>query len=174
MSPLLCRALMSVAASLALPCVPTFAATPEGDGAGRAWFEDHWINLEVDWEEAGACHVGVTTVCYRTEKDMDADLAATGEAVTLAASCASSVRLYDGISYTNNVLLLSQRLTPLNLSSYGFDNATTSYKVGGCDADFYAGANLGGSTYPGNTAAFAQSPSMATGWNNVISSVYIN
>ena len=94
--------------------------------------------------------------------------------VALLAVCGTPLRLYNGISYTGTVLALAQRGTPLNLSGYGFDNATTSYKVGGCDADFYTGPSQTGSSYPGNTAAFAQSPSMVTGWNNTISSVYIN
>lgn len=72
------------------------------------------------------------------------------------------------------MLNLSTRATPLNLSNYGFDNLTSSYKVGGCDTEFYSSANLGGSLYTGSTGAGSQEPLLLSGWNNVVSSVYIS
>ncbi len=144
--------------------------------AGSAWFEDHWIDLTVSWEQATACDVQPDlTICYRTEATMIAELAAarTATAFTTLAACSTSLRLYDGTTYTGTVLNLSTRATVLNLSVYGFDNLTSSYKVGGCDPDFYSSANLGGSLYTGSTGAGSQAPSMLSGWNNVVSSVYI-
>lgn len=179
MNTLIRRALVALATlplvALAMP--DTALATPPNSGS-LAWFEDHWIDLSVDWEEATACEVGTSgTFCYRTERELLAAArraAAMSSAGALAATCGSSLRLYDGISYSGNVLMLSLRWTTLNLSTFGFDNLTTSYKVGGCDAEFYSGAGLSGSAYPGNTSATAQAATMSTGWNNLVSSVYIN
>ncbi|MEQ1701188.1 MAG: hypothetical protein ABMA25_13830 [Ilumatobacteraceae bacterium] len=171
------RALAVLAALIAFAAPLTVHAADSSPG-NLAWFEDHWIDLSVDWEEATACDVGTNgTVCYRTEQLLNAAVwrasSTTSGVGILALSCASAVRLYDGISYTGNVLNLSTRQSIINLSGYGFDNVTTSYKVGACDAEFYSGANFGGSAYPGNTSASAQSASMASGWNNLVSSVYI-
>ena len=62
----------------------------------------------------------------------------------------------------------------LNLSTYGFDNDTSSYRVGACASTFWAGASGSGSVYPGPTGANASASSMLSGWNNVVSSVYIS
>jgi hypothetical protein len=161
--------------------VPGTETSAAGRGT-RAWYGDHWIDLARDWETATACSVGDDgAFCFATEAEMDAYLASTGSAVavaagpiTLALSCASSLRLYDGTSYTGSALHLSARGTYLNLSSYGFDNRTSSYKVGACDSYFYSGASGSGALYPiGNTQAFDQFTSMLVGWNNTVSSVYI-
>ena len=178
MKRLLCRALMVIAGVLYAPGMASSAHANSSDAVGVAWFEDHWIDLAVDWEGATACAVGpLGAVCFRTEEELEATLSklpTSSDMVALAGTCSSALRLYNGISYTGNVLVLTSTNAPINLSSLGFDNLTTSYKVGACDAGFYSGANLGGSAYPGNTAAFAQSPNMITGWNNTTSSVYIN
>lgn len=105
---------------------------------------------------------------------MDDALAADRSSVVAPlAVCASFLRLYDGTSYAGTTISLSTRLTYLNLSAYSFDNLTSSYKVGACDVDLFANASGAGSVYPGATTANSQSPSMSSGWNNVISSVYI-
>lgn len=174
----LIRRVTAAAVLLVAVSAPTTASAAVSANGTLAWFEDHWIDLSVDWEEATACDVGPTgIVCYRSEKELSAAArrrASSSSAVgTMALYCGSSLKLYDGISYTGNMLALNLRFTPLNLSAYGFDNVTTSYKVGACDVELYAGPNLTGSTYPGNTAVYAQSSSMSTGWNNLVSSVYI-
>ena len=69
------------------------------------------------------------------------------------------------------MLYLTTRQLVLNLSSYGFDNVTSSYKVGACATSFYSLSNAGGGWF--SRAAFAQSTSMPAGFNNVVSSVYI-
>lgn len=184
MHTLVQRALIAVAATLTAVVTPAMAeAQQQRQATTPAWFEDHWIDLAVSWEGAGACEVGEEIiVCFRNESELNAfdsrgDAHATESApsvsVTALANCASSVKLYNGISYTGTMLSFVQRGVAINLSAYGFDNATTSYKIGGCDADFYSGPSQSGSVYPGNTAAFAQSASMLTGWNNTISSIYI-
>lgn len=72
------------------------------------------------------------------------------------------------------MLSLSTRYTAINLAPYGFDNVTSSYKVGACRSGFYDGSSGGGSIYPGSTGAGAQAASMASGWDNRVSSVVIN
>ena len=143
-----------------------------------AWFEDHWIDLSVSWEDAGACDIGgvsdVTIVCFRDERALDDALAAHRDmAFAITSVCSSSLRLYADASYSGAVLSLSTRSATLSLSNYSFDNVTSSYKVGACDAEFWEGSGGTGSAYPGNTTAGAQSATMVTGWDNRISSVLI-
>lgn len=167
-----------LAAAVIVPTPGVHADRSNGETpASKAWFEDHWIDLTVSWDGATACDVQPDiTICYRTEAAMNTELdaAQTTSAFTTLTSCSTSLRLYDGTTYTGTVLNLSTRTTILNLSVYGFDNLTSSYKVGACDSDFYSAANLGGSLYAGSTVAGSQAASMLSGWNNVVSSVYIN
>ena len=137
--------------------------------------------MATSWESATACAVSAAgAVCFATEREMDAYLAPTATAATASGAapalvCSTSMRLYDGASYTGNLLYLSSQGTILNLANYGFDNATTSYKIGACSSYFYSGASGGGSLYPiQNTQAFDQYPTMLSGWNNAVSSVYMN
>jgi hypothetical protein len=146
----------------------------------EAQFEGDTIDLSQGWGAARACAVTAAAVnCYRSEAEMDAALAAAAGASTgsevgiLTVSCSSSLRLYTGTSYSGSVLYLAVRLVAINLSPLGFDNTTSSYRVGACDSDLYSGANLGGSLYPGDTSAGAQAASMVSGWNNIVSSVFL-
>lgn len=176
------RALAATCALVAVFPLPAEAA-PDGPAPSGSLvtFEGHQIDLARGWGEATACAVTDTgTTCYRTEAEMDAatktptPATSTTEAswaTTTASTCSSSLRLYDGTSFTGTVLSLSTRASLITLSTYGFDNKTSSYKVGACAAVLYSGIQSG--TYPGNTAANAQATSMQSGWNNVISSVLI-
>ncbi|MBI4885044.1 MAG: hypothetical protein HY826_13420 [Actinobacteria bacterium] len=164
--------------------VNPLAADAAGRGQ-RAWYNDHWINMATDWETATACTVDASgAFCFTTEAELDEYLAASSPsvatAVTTAApvvaafSCGTTLRLYDGTSYTGSLLQLTSEGIYLNLGDFGFNNRTSSYKVGGCSSLFYSGASGGGSLYPTSyTEAGDQFPSMLTGWNNTISSVYI-
>jgi hypothetical protein len=147
-----------------------------------ATYNGRTIDLRHGWQGAGACHVDAraSTTCFETEAQMDAFIDAnrrpgnaSGLKSSARANCATNLRLYDGISYGGFVLDVAVRLTIVNLSGLGFDNATTSYRVGACSAVMWAGASGGGGAYPGNTSAGAQSPNMVAGWNNTISSVYL-
>jgi hypothetical protein len=160
--------------------VGTPASATDARPTTLARYGDHWIDMANDWESAKACTVGADgAFCFATERQLDAYLSssttAVASGVSIAAACSSSLRLYDGVTYTGAILHLTTQWTIHNLSSYGFDNRTSSYKVGACSSLFYSGASGGGSLYPtGNTQAFDQFASMLTGWNNVLSSVYIN
>lgn len=154
---------------------PTASASTVDDGGVIAWFDGAWIDLTDGWGEARACTSdGRTTVCYRSEAEMDrAAHTSTGFSVVPLAACSSSLRLYRSTSYGGAVLQLTTRYTYINLSGYGFDNDTSSYRVGACAAYFYDGANGGGSVYPGSTGAGVSASSMVSGWDNRISSVYV-
>lgn len=175
-----------ITASLVLAATAVgFAPTALADQAPAkpgvtASFEGTTFDMSNGWGAASACHVTDTAVtCYRSEAAMDR---AVGEATTdrslsgtssasFAANCSSSLRLYDGTSHTGAVISLSTRQSVLSLSVYGFDNRTSSYRVGACSSSLYSG--IGTSKYGGNTSAYASATSMASGWNDVISSVFI-
>lgn len=173
------RALVSLAF---VACVSWSGATAAAD-TGRgviASFEGGWINLAEGWGEATACTSdGVTAECYRTEAEMNAashpSVGATARSVGIVPllACASSLKLYRSTSFTGAVLQLTSRGAYINLSTYGFDNDTSSYKVGACTSYFYDGASGGTPLYPGTTTANSSATSMLTGWDNRVSSVYI-
>ncbi len=152
----------------------TVAASPAGVVAE---FEGSTLDLAESWGAAKACAITASSaVCYRSEAEMDAALAAAvvgSDVGVLSVSCSSSLRLYSGSSYSGSVLYLAVRQVAINLSPLGFDNVTSSYRVGACDSELYGGANLGGSLYPGDTSAGAQAASMVSGWNNAVSSVFL-
>ncbi len=180
-----------------LVAISAISSTPGGlaeglsrtDGA-TAVFEGEVINLAAGWGEANACliwqDVGVSE-CFRTEREMDdriAELETRGAAsasaiggggvVTAGLTCSGYLRLYDGTWYGSPVLYLRDRFQWLNLSVYGFNQKTSSYKVGPCYSYFADYANGGGAWYPTYlTEAYDLSPTMISGWNNDVSSVYI-
>ncbi|MFL6042074.1 MAG: hypothetical protein ACJ740_11810 [Gaiellales bacterium] len=164
---------------IALPA--TTAAAAEDDSAPSsgviAEFEGSTINLAEGWGDANACSVTADgTTCYRTEAEMDAAVAATASTAARLSHeigplgvCSTSLRLYDGTSFDGQVVSFTTTGSLITLSSYGFDNKTSSYKVGACAATLYSGIQT--SPYPGNTGAGAQATSMLSGWDNTISSV---
>lgn len=157
-----------------------------------AIYDGRLIDMSKDWEGAGACLVWSEAIgtpeCFDTEEQMDDRITELeslttsvpesiggGSAIMLAASCSGSLKLYDGTSYGGQVVSLWDRSEWLNLSIYGFDNKTSSFKIGPCSAYFAANADGGGSWYPiAGTEAYDVAPTMSSGWNNVVSSIYIN
>jgi hypothetical protein len=135
---------------------PAVGAGSRPSGPSFATFEGTVIDLRTGWGEATAClSDGVSTSCFRTEAELDAALSdpsqEAGSAagidgpVALALSCSGQLRLWTGNSYSGSVLALTTRGVILNLW-----------------------------TYPGSTSAGSMSAVMASGWNNVVSSVYIS
>lgn len=177
-------AAVAIAGSAAVP-VASASGTIDVSDPTQAVFEGELIDLDRTWGQATAC-VELTTFveCFRTESALlDAypglvDSKPTGNSarnvLSASSTCSSSLRLYRSTSYAGGVLYLTTRLVTFNLSSYGFDDDTSSYVVGACSASFYSAANLGGSLYPGSTVAYASSASMLSGWNDVVSSVIIS
>jgi hypothetical protein len=155
----------------------TAADVPSGSSPGAviASFAGGRIDLTKGWGDATACWSdGASTACFRTEAEMDRTMnASLTISVVPLASCSSSLRLYRSTAFAGGVLSLTTQNTYINLSAYGFDNDTSSYRVGACAAAFYDGANGGAPVYPGATGAGASASSMVAGWDNRISSVYI-
>lgn len=153
----------------ALFAVPTSGSAAPGTG------DDSVVRSQIDlrggWGNSRACDVSAAGVrCYRSEAAMDRALGLQTTPIS-ASQCSGSLRLYDGVSYGGTVLSLRTRGTLIALANYGFNNRTSSYKVGPCASRLYNG--IGTSRYPGNTSAGARAPRMLSGWNNVISSVLI-
>jgi len=174
----LSRSCVVIVCAVAVPTGAVLATDTHEPGV-IASFEGQQIDLSKDWGDAQACVIAPDGArCYRTEREMDAaegdpaaQAAPSGGVVALAA-CSSSVRLYDGTSYSGNVLQLTTRGVYHNLASLGFDNLTSSYKIGACSARFYD-TTSGSTLYPGSTIANASATSMLSGWNNRVGSVYI-
>jgi hypothetical protein len=174
---------LMLAAMLTLVVVASTPAAGASNDGALAWYERELIDLSDGWGGAQACHFGpdVTApgTCFDSEDAMDSWLARNsasdpfGPAAAFS-SCSSSLRLYDGTGYSGGSLNLTSRAVWLNLASYGFDQRTSSFKVGACASKFTKNANGGGAAYPLYlTEAFDQSSSMLSGWDNDVSSVYI-
>ena len=160
----------------ALFALPITAAPVQALGSTGvlATFEGHTIDLSKGWGDARACTVEASGVtCYRSELSMNQaeSLTSSGEAAVASLTCSPALRLYDGASFTGTVLFITTRGALVTLASLGFDNVTSSYRIGGCAANLYSGVLTG--LYPGNTAANAQSATMLAGWSNVLSSVLV-
>jgi hypothetical protein len=117
--------------------------------------------------------------CFASEKELDDRLLALGQeksgSLARLANCSTGLRLYDGTGYSGSVLVVLDRSVWINLSIYGFDNLTSSYKVGACSSYFAENSSGGGSWYPTSaTEAWDQASSMLAGWSNRVSSVYQN
>lgn len=165
----------AVACAITLAGAQPAAASATTDTATDqyATFEGEVIDMSADRSEAVACAITATgNRCYRSEAEMDRNEQTVPAA--RAGSCSSSLRLYSGTGYSGGVTSIFARNTWINLSTYGADNTTSSYKVGACSTAFRSGNFGTGSNYPGSTSAYAQSTSMVSGWNNVVSSVRLS
>ncbi len=174
-----------IALAFVAAVAPLRAAAEEAAAGGpdAARYGESTLDLSESWGTAGACvELADHTECFGSESELLAahpEFAATDAptpgspriASRLLADCSSSLRLFDGTNYGGAVLVLTTRQVFLNLSAYGFDNRTSSYKVGACATNFYSGSSGGGSSFTGG--ANTQSPTMLVGWNNILSSVYI-
>jgi hypothetical protein len=173
---------LAAAGSVAAISVPTAGADPATGDPTHAWFEGGEIDLSKSWGAANACMVFEDhTECFRTEAEMldafpevESRSARTAGEFSILAVCSSYLRLYSNQNHLGSVLSLNTRGSFINLSGHGFDNVTSSYRVGACASTFYAGASGGGAVYGGNTGAFASATAMLPGWDNSISSVYIS
>jgi hypothetical protein len=89
-------------------------------------------------------------------------------------SCSVPLKLYDGTNLTGANVSISERGTWINLGPLGFDNRTSSFKVGACTVDLASLSNGGGALYDTCHNPGCVENTMDPGWNNVISSVYIH
>ncbi len=176
---------LAVAVVAALVVVaPVGASTGERDDPAsgvEADFQGDSIDLSEDWGDAMACLIwdeaGVEE-CFRTEAEMDKRIAELerkmGVGSAKASQCSGSMRLYDGVGYSGQVLYIRNRLSWINLSPYGFSNKASSFKIGPCSsylADYTWGDGSWYSTSA--TQAWDVASVMASGWSNRVSSIYI-
>lgn len=157
-----------------------------------AVYGDRQIDMSRDWEGAGACLVWPEAIevpeCFETEEQMNRRIAElekmTGDTPRATAvgggqtasgtSCSGDVSLYDGTSYTGAALHIRSRYQWFNLASFNFDQRTSSFKIGPCSAYLADLAAGGGAWYPtSQTEAYDVAPTMVSGWNNDVSSIYI-
>ena len=154
---------------------------PPADSPSLALFEGKQIDLSKGWGDARACLVapgGGFVECFRDqagllarESVLHAQIASSPDIA--ATSCSSPLRLFADASYGGRELDFYDRGYWQNLSTWSFDNQLSSYKVGACGVYLADYANGGGSWYPGNTSPGHGEPSMLSGWNDRISSIYI-
>jgi len=193
------RILFVVVAGLFVVALAPGAGAAKGEGSrGKpsvemASYNGAVVSMDVVWDSAQACLVWPEMLespeCFDSEEEMDrrvesleqqsgslvqSDGLNGGVVMYSASSCSSYLRLYDGTSYTGSALYLRTRAQWFNLSSLGFDQRTSSFKIGACSAYFADYSNGGGSWYPTSaTQAYDVATSMISGWNNDVSSVYI-
>lgn len=145
---------------------------------GVAVMNERSLGSDDLWGSADAClvapeHLEVAE-CFDSENELDERLAEVlADGASALAACTGTIRLYDGANYgTPMVAVVAGSSTWVNLSTYSFDNKTSSFKIGACDARLAMNANGGGSWYPsGSTQAYDEVASMSSTWNNAISSV---
>lgn len=150
------------------------SVTTSGDlGPSEAYFEGRVIDLSVDWEDAQACHIGAeATYCFGSEAELDLWLAIERVVEFAPMACAGSIRLYDHASFGTPMVSIPTHGLWVNLTTYGFNNKTSSYRIGGCDAFFADGASGGAPHLSSSlTTAFTNASTMPSGWNNKVSSV---
>ncbi len=137
------------------------------------------LDLSLGWGDAHACLVfGGAVECFRDRAGLLAREAEIETQIVVvpsiaAASCSSPLRLFADGSYGGRELDFYDRGYWQNLSTWSFDNQLSSYQVGACSVYLADGADGGGSWYPGNTNAGHNEPGMSSGWNDRISSIYI-
>lgn len=137
-------------------------------------FRGKEFRLADGWGDAHACSSdGVTARCYASEAEMDAAEGPLVQRAPLADCALPAVRLYPSTGFGGDVLQITTRYTLINLAGHGFNNVTSSYRIGACDAYFYD-TTTGGTGYPGSTTAWSSASSMWSGWDNAVGSVYIN
>ena len=117
-------------------------------------------NIQIPMTEAIAmklsCNAGVDGVtCFDTEAEaLDVASAVAAKAtggVAAAAACTPAMQLYDGTSFTGASLNITTQSTWFNLSTFGFDNITSSWKSG-CVAGRLASGTGGAGTLSTLTA----------------------
>jgi hypothetical protein len=89
-------------------------------------------------------------------------------------NCSTPLQLYDGTYEAGAHVGIAARGVWVNLNTVNFGDKTSSYVVGSCAVDLADGQNGTGSHYPYCLTAGCVENVMASGWNNVISSVYLH
>jgi hypothetical protein len=141
-----------------------------------ALFEDRWIDLRVNWGQATSCLIypGRTPECFRTTAEAQARATSLRGSASPDLSCSTPLTLHAGTYQGGATLLVYVRGLWVNLSTYSFDNRTSSFTVGACAVELAAQSGGSGNHYPRCLYAGCVEDVMAAGWDNVISSVYLH
>ena len=162
------------AAVLALTPTPALAdpALQAADAPGLAMFEGRQVDLSRGWGEARACMVrrAEPVECFRSAEAMSRREAGLITA-TASYSCVSPLRLYEHTWYGGRQLSFWSPGYWQNLGDYGFNDRTSSYKVGSCYAHLAEHSWGIGRWYPGYTGPYGWEPTMPE-WNDRVSSIY--
>ena len=167
------------------PHAPAFAEQVEQRPA-IANFEGRKIDLARGWRGATACVVwrqqGILD-CFRTRAEGKAlvdqlnagraPAAANGGDEAYGYQCGGPLELYRNTWWGGQAIWFYDEGYWQNLGDYGFDNATSSYAVGPCYAHLAENNWGGGWWYPGDTSPYGSAAWMSSGWDNRVSSIFI-
>jgi len=134
------------------------------------------IDLSQGWGTATVCDVTSSgTFCFSNQAAFDAWQSSSTEqsVVQPLTSCSSGLKLFQNIDYGGDELILSTRLSWLNLADYSFADELSSYEVGACSISMTDEAGGAGDVYPGATTAYSDVSWIGTAWNDRVQSVYI-
>jgi hypothetical protein len=139
------------------------------------------VSLTASWSgiavarEAPACAVveGHPTRCFRTVAEMDRWVTFPGR-VAPTLNCSTPLKLHDGTNQLGTLVSIYARGTWVDLSSFSFDNKTSSYTVGACAIDLAAQNGGTGNHYTRCLSAGCVENTMLSGWGNVVSSAYLH
>jgi hypothetical protein len=150
--------------------------TARASGLPFARFEGGWIDLSKGWSPASACIVlpGRAAECFRTSAAMERREASFVGLIAPNLNCSTPLRLHDGTYQAGTTVSVYVRGLWVDLSTFGFDNSTSSYTVGACAIELALGSGGSGLHYPRCLYAGCVENVMATGWNNAVSSVYLH
>ena len=124
---------------------------------------------------ASACAIveGHRTRCFPTVADMERWVAFPGR-VAPTINCSTPLKLHDSPSQLGAVVSIYARGSWVDLSSFSFDNKTSSYTVGACAIELAAQNGGSGNHYTRCLSSGCVENTMLSGWDNVVSSVYLH
>ena len=154
-------------------------ASASTDQASIAYFQGGTINLAQGWGSAHICDVIATgTYCfagqgqYQNWASTELSSGVTALVITLV-NCSSGLDLFQNIDYGGNELIVSSEANWINLSTYGFSDVVSSFKVGACSIGMTDSSNGSGNDYPGPTSSGSDVTWIGAAWNDRVQSVYI-
>jgi len=167
---------------------PVFSNTGEASQHPvQASFEGTMLDLASDWGEAHSCVIwrqGGIIQCFRTTHEHDRLVAKIEDSFAKVSNLAptpdrilacsrSCLHLYQDSNFRSRELTFCDRGYWQNLTGYGFNDELSSYKTGAHGVHLAEHTNGGGYWYPGNTGACVAAGGMSSGWNDRVSSIYI-
>jgi hypothetical protein len=153
---------------------------------GVALFEGELIDLAEGWGLARACMVwrSVDVVeCFRSEelmaareaqilRELEPGLPGSGGTASASWYCSSPLRLYEHASFGGRQLAFWDGGYWQNLTNWGFNDATSSFKTGSCYSYMAEHIWGGGAWYYGNTSPYTWTYYVGSEWNDRVSSIY--